>query len=180
MIIDSLKVGNLRCNCYLLKIENEILIIDPGADANKIIEKIGDGRVVGIIITHHHPDHDGAVYELVERYKTLVYDKNNLIEGKFKIGKFNFEVIFTPGHKEDSITLFFGKEKAMFCGDFIFKDCIGRCDLEGGSITDMILSIKKIKKYDMDIVIYPGHGVTTTLRHEINNNIYFRDDISYF
>ena len=62
----------------------------------------------------------------------------------------------------------------MFCGDFIFKDSIGRYDLDGGNIKDMINSIEKIKKYDRYITIYPGHGEKTTLGYEIDNNIYFK------
>ena len=61
----------------------------------------------------------------------------------------------------------------MFTGDFIFKDNIGRCDLPGGDINEMYASIKKIKLYDSDIDIYPGHGDKTTLGYEIRNNIYF-------
>ena len=61
----------------------------------------------------------------------------------------------------------------MFSGDFIFKESVGRCDLPGGNIGDMIKSINKIKEYDDDIVIYPGHGDSTTIGYEKNNNIYF-------
>ena len=63
----------------------------------------------------------------------------------------------------------------MFCGDFIFKDSIGRCDLPGSNVSDMMKSIEKIKKYNRDIVLYPGHGEKTKLGYEINNNPYFRE-----
>jgi glyoxylase-like metal-dependent hydrolase (beta-lactamase superfamily II) len=103
------------------------------------------------------------------------YDKDNLVEGENKIGCFSFNVIYTPGHKEDLITIYFKKDKAMFCGDFIFKDSIGRWDLDGGNIKDMFKSIDKIKRYDRDITIYPGHGEKTTLGYEMDNNMYFRN-----
>ena len=174
MNIDVIKVGRLRCNCYILDIDNNVLIIDPGDEFNKI-DKVIDGRnVIGIIITHHHFDHVGAVDDILKKYKTVVYDRNNLKEGINKIDKFIFEVIYTPGHKEDLITLYFKKEKVMFCGDFIFKDSIGRCDLEGSNVSDMEKSIDKIKKYDRDTIIYPGHGKETSLGYEIDNNVYFR------
>ena len=175
MKIDIVKVGRLRCNCYLLDIDGEVLVIDPGDEVNKIMNAIGNRLVIGIVITHHHNDHDGGVQELVNEYKTKVYDKNNLSEGINKIDKFTFEVIYTPGHKEDSICLYFRKEKGMFVGDFIFKDSIGRCDLPGGNIDNMFKSIEKIKQYDKDITIYPGHGEKTILGYEVNNNIYFLD-----
>ncbi|MBP5683698.1 MAG: MBL fold metallo-hydrolase [Bacilli bacterium] len=175
MKIDMIKVGRLRCNCYLLSMGSDVLVIDPGDDGNKIIEHIDNKHVVGIVITHHHPDHDGAVNVLLDKYNCMVYDRCNLNEGVNKILPFVFEVIYTPGHKEDLITLYFKEEKVMFCGDFIFKDSIGRCDLHGSSIKDMTNSLKKIMSYDNDITIYPGHGIRTTLGYEINNNVYFNE-----
>ena len=62
----------------------------------------------------------------------------------------------------------------MFVGDFIFKDNIGRCDLETGNINKMKESIDKIKKYP-NVIIYPGHGIDTTLDYEKENNIYFKN-----
>lgn len=180
MKIDIVLVGRLRCNCYILDKNGEVLVIDPGDEFKKIEKVVGNRKVLGVIITHHHFDHDGALDEMINKYGCQVYDKSNLLEGECMIGKFSFQVIYTPGHKEDLITLYFDKEKKMFCGDFIFKDGIGRCDLEGGNMDEMIKSINKIKKYDRDIVIYPGHGDKTTLGYEIDNNIYFRDDIKYF
>ena len=59
----------------------------------------------------------------------------------------------------------------MFTGDFLFRGSIGRCDL-GGSEEDMVKSIEKIKKYDEDIVIYPGHGESSDLASEFKWNIY--------
>jgi len=175
MKIEMIKVGRLRCNCYILSIGNNVLVIDPGDEGNKITKLIGDRNVCGIVITHHHPDHDGAVAELLEKYNSTVYDRYNLSEGINKIMPFVFEVIYTPGHKEDLITLYFKEEKVMFCGDFIFKDSIGRCDLHGSNIKDMSNSLLKIKEYDRDITIYPGHGISTTLGYEIDNNVYFNE-----
>lgn len=175
MKIDIVKVGELECNCYLLDIDNKLLVIDPGNNSDRIINKIGNRDVVGIIITHYHFDHIGAIDDLVNRYNVSVYDKNNMNEGINKIDSFIFDVIYTPGHKEDCICIYFKEDKIMFVGDFIFRDSIGRCDLAGGSVKDMIESINKIKKYDKDIVIYPGHGDKTTLEYEINNNMYFLD-----
>ena len=175
MKIDVICVGELECNCYLLSIGNKVLVIDPGDDADKIMNVIGNRDVVGIIVTHYHFDHIGALEELKNKYNVTVYDNKNMIEGDNKIDVFDFEVIHTPGHKEDLITIYFKDNSCMFCGDFIFKDSIGRCDLPGGNINKMIDSISKIKKYDYDVMIYPGHGENTTLGYEISNNMYFLD-----
>ena len=62
----------------------------------------------------------------------------------------------------------------MFVGDFIFKGNVGRWDLATGYLPDLIDSIEKIKKYDKDIFLYPGHGSETKLSNEIKNNEFFR------
>ena len=175
MNIDIVKVGNLECNCYLLDINNKVLIIDPGDEADKIINKINGRKVVGIIVTHYHYDHIGALDELVNKYNTFVYYRYNLCEGENIISEFIFDVLYTPGHKEDAITIYFRKDKLMFTGDFIFKDSVGRCDLLGGNINDMIGSLNKIIKYDRDILLYPGHGDETSLGYEIDNNYYIKN-----
>ena len=175
MKIARVEVGYLRCNCYLLDIDNKVLIIDPGDNPKKIEKLVNNREIVGIIVTHHHHDHDGGVNYFCDKYHINVYDKHNLSEGVNKIANFNFEVVYTPGHKEDLISIYFKKDKIMFVGDFIFKDSIGRCDLAGGSVQDMMKSIDKIKKYDRNITIYPGHGEETTLGYEINNNPYFKE-----
>ena len=116
--------------------------------------------MVGVIITHYHFDHIGALNKFDE---TLILDRHNLEEKEYNISNFKFDVIYTPGHKEDSITIYFKEDKIMFTGDFIFKGAIGRTDLKGGNDIDMINSLNKIDKYDKDIIIYPGHGDKTTL-----------------
>ena len=165
MKINRVVVGLLETNCYILTINNKCLVIDPGNEIDKINKVIGNKKVVGVIITHRHFDHIGALSYFDE---SLVFDKNNLEEAKYNIDGFNFEVIYTPGHKEDCITIYFEKEKAMFTGDFIFEGTIGRMDLEGGNPFDMKNSLSKMKKYDKNIIIYPGHGNLTYLYKEID------------
>lgn len=165
MKISKVVVGPLETNCYILSLGNKCIVIDPGAEIDKITKEIDNKEVVGVIITHYHFDHIGALNYFD---KSLVFDKNNLEEKEYNIDNFKFEVIYTQGHKEDSITIYFKKEKIMFTGDFIFKGTIGRMDLEGGNILDMKNSLEKIKKYDQNIKIYPGHGESTYLYKENN------------
>ena len=163
MEINRVVVGPLNTNCYILNIGNKCIVIDPGDEYEKIKKIIDDNEVIGVIVTHYHFDHIGAL-----KYfdKNLILDKNNLEEKEYNLDKFNFEIIYTPGHKEDSITIYFKKDKIMFTGDFIFKGTIGRTDLEGGNYLDMINSLNKIKKYNKDIKIYPGHYDYTYLKNE--------------
>ena len=170
MNIETVVVGELGCNCYVLSIDNKVLVIDPGDEFNKIKNIVGNRDVVGVLITHYHFDHIGALEDVLNYYQTKLYAYNNLEEKEYNIDSFNFNVIKTPGHKSDAITFYFRDDKVMFVGDFIFKETIGRCDLPGGSETEMKNSIEKIKKYNRDIVLYPGHGELTTLGYELDNN----------
>lgn len=164
MDIKVIKVGPLETNCYILTIENESIIIDPGDDFNKIKEAIGTNKVIGCLVTHFHQDHIEALEEVVSHYDVEI--------NKPKYGKFNYETIETPGHTFDSKTFYFKNINTMFTGDFIFKSSIGRTDL-GGNDKDMIDSLEKFKQYDDDIIIYPGHGPKTTLGQEKINFIFY-------
>lgn len=170
MKIDILKVGYLATNCYILEKENKVLLIDPGDESNKILDKLINKKLIAILITHNHFDHIGALKEILEKYKVQVYDKNNLEEKEYNIEEFKFKVIFNPGHTSDSVSYLF--DNNLFCGDFIFKDSIGRWDLETGNYNELMKSINKIKKYN-DLIIYPGHGDSTLLEYEKKNNYYF-------
>lgn len=163
MKVNRVIVGSLETNCYILVKDDKCLIIDPGDEIDKIKKEIGKKEVIGIIVTHSHFDHIGALNYF---NKDLILDKSNLEEKEYNINNFNFEVIYTPGHKEDCITIYFKEEKIMFTGDFIFEGTIGRMDLEGGSTIDMKNSLEKMKKYDSNIKIYPGHGNSTYLYKE--------------
>ena len=170
MEIEKVIVGELEENCYIISKDNSCLVIDPGSEFHKIQNKIGNKKVLGVLLTHHHFDHVGALKEVLSCYETKVYDFNNLEEKEYLIGPFKFNVIINPGHTTDSISFYFREEKVMFVGDFIFLDSIGRCDLEGGNFSSMRESIKKIKTYADDIVIFPGHGDKTTIGYEKENN----------
>ena len=161
MKIDKVSVGYLKTNCYIISIDNHCLVIDPGDEYEKIKEVIGNKKVIGTIITHHHFDHVGCI-----KYFNNIYDFNNLKEGINNIDKFTFEVIYTKGHTNDSICIYFKEDKVMFVGDFLFKDGIGRTDL-GGNDSDMHNSLIKISKYDKDITILPGHGEESKLGIEV-------------
>ena len=173
MEIKRVVVGYLECNCYLLYINNEVLVIDPGDEYKKIKRELEGKKGLGVLITHRHFDHIGGVEEIVRDYGCPVYDYYNLEEGIKKIGNFGFEVIRFPGHSKDLVGYYFRDEKMMFLGDFIFKRSIGRCDLEGGNELEMEKSLEKIKKYSDDIIIYPGHGEKTSLGEEKKYNRYF-------
>lgn len=173
MEVKRIVVGSLEENCYILKKDDCCLLVDPGDEFERIKEVVGDKKVLGILITHHHFDHVGALQEALDYYSTSLYDFHSLEEKQYKIGPFQFEVIYNPGHSQDSISFFFFKESMMFVGDFIFLESIGRYDLEGGSFSEMKKSIEKLKQMDVNLTLYPGHGLKTTLEYEKKHNSFF-------
>ena len=173
MNVEIVKLGRLETNCYILDYNGEILVIDPGDDFYILKRYLMERKVIGVLVTHNHPDHIGALSSLVDAFKVPVYDKNNLQEGRFEIGPFHFEVIYTPGHTSDSVTYYFREYNFMFSGDFLFKGTVGRMDLDTGSVEEMKKSLAKIYDYSDRIKVYPGHGDTTTLGEEKRNNQYF-------
>ncbi len=157
MEIKNLILGELRTNCYIVTKNNKCLIIDPASDADIIKKACENYQVEGILVTHHHFDHILALKEL-ETFYHLKHNTHN--------NSFLYEIIKTPGHTKDSISFYFKEDKVMFTGDFLFFRTIGRCDLETSSIKDMKCSLNKIKAYDDNIKVYPGHGKPTTLGDE--------------
>lgn len=160
MKINKLVVGELQENCYILTNEkNEALVIDPGDESEKILAFLRPYHVVGVLVTHHHFDHVGALNALLKYYDL----KENEVNGNF-----SFRKIKTPGHTMDSYSYYFEKDNVVFVGDFIFAGTIGRTDL-GGNNTEMKKSLESfITIFPLDVTIYPGHGKSTILKKEMS------------
>ena len=175
MEIKRVVTGYLDENCYLLIKDGNCLVVDPGDEYNKIKDEIGDNKVIGVLITHSHFDHIGALRNFLTKRSIKIFKRSNVEDDKeYTIGDFTFKTILTPGHSKDSVTFYFEEDKFMLVGDFIFKESIGRTDLPGGSNSEMLSSIKKILEYDDDIKLLPGHNEETTLGYERKNNPYLK------
>lgn len=164
MEIKKIVVGPLMTNCYLLYNKEEVLVVDPGGDGEKIIEEVEKINlpVKNILNTHSHFDHTMA-NRVIEEYsgKDLL---KNLKEGDLiEIGEDSLKVLFTPGHTEDSICIL--GEDFLIGGDVLFKRGYGRTDLPGGSDKKMIETLKRLKKeVPSHYRIYPGHGESFLMR----------------
>ena len=170
MKIEMVEVGDLACNCYILSLDNHVLVIDPGDEYDRIMKVINNREIDGVLITHYHFDHVGALSYFNQ---DIIYDKNNLEQGMHSIGNFTFEVIYNPGHKMDAVSYLFDN-KYLFCGDFLFYESIGRTDIGDGNILDMYNSLKETKRYSDDVIIYPGHGRNTNFKHERQYNAFLK------
>jgi glyoxylase-like metal-dependent hydrolase (beta-lactamase superfamily II) len=198
MIFEAMTVGSFLSNCYIVGTDTtrDAAIIDPGADFNRIVNKVVELNLNPkiILLTHAHGDHIGAVNELVDKYNTLVYihkddaemlKDSNANFSKMIIGKsisiapdkeLNDGDIIKLGDLDLEIIHTPGHTKGGICikvenimmtGDTLFNKSIGRTDFPGGSFDEIINSIKdKIFKYDDDTVIYPGHNSPSTIKSE--------------
>ena len=92
-----------------------------------------------------------------------------LQEGQLRVGSLSFQVIHTPGHSPGSICLYWPQEKAMFTGDLVFHQGIGRVDVPGGDGEQLKESIRRIAPMEVDHLL-PGHGDFISGRAEVRAN----------
>lgn len=95
-----------------------------------------------------------------------------LSEGEIiHLGDVDLQVIYTPGHADGSVCFYAPKAGVIFTGDVLFRDSIGRSDLPTGDYDKLKQSIKnKLFNLPPDTIVYPGHGPTTTIGYEMQNN----------
>ncbi len=173
MKIKILVVGAIKTNCYFIISGNEMIVIDPGDEAERIISEI---KYIGknlkyIIYTHYHFDHISAGNHVRKYFQTksLIHSAekeflsdleiDQYLEGGeyLKIGNETLRVFHSPGHTPGSICLL--NDDFIITGDTLFKDGIGRTDLAGGSSEDIERSLEKIYRIIKPRMrIYPGHG----------------------
>lgn len=110
----------------------------------------------------------GLIFEKSPEIDTLVEEGD-----KITFGNSTFEVIHTPGHSMGGVCYYSPKQKILFSGDTLFRGSIGRTDLMGGNYEALIASIThKLLTLGDDVVVYPGHGDSTTIEYEKQNNPY--------
>lgn len=93
-------------------------------------------------------------------------------EGELELLGAKFRVLHTPGHSPGSVSYLYGSH--LFSGDVLFRQSVGRTDLFGGSSKELFASIQdKLLPLPPETIVYPGHGPTTTLAKERQDNPYF-------
>ena len=191
MEIKKLEVGSLETNCYILQADDELAVVDPGADPERIISELEtiagtESRVKFVLATHFHWDHVEGAGKLVDRLDTECYlgEKDRelftksieadlsptrlLKEGdSVEVSSSKLEVLETPGHSPGSITLVDRTGNNLLVGDLLFSTGFGRTDLPGGSKADLEDSLARIVNLTGDWKVFPGHGPVFNLKDKL-------------
>lgn len=153
-----------------------------------------------IVLTHFHFDHILAAPEVRERTRAplaihelgapllaeppalfrffspdipqgLTADRVLRDGEHLRLGEVDVEVLHTPGHSPDGISLWIAKEKAALSGDLLFNGGVGRTDFPGSDAATLVRSVReRLFPLPDEVAVYPGHGPKTTIGQERRNN----------
>ena len=201
LVVDRYELGPIQTNCYVVRFERgapQAAVIDPGADASTLRLELARMATAcaGILVTHGHFDHVGAVAELaegldvqvwmpeedapmLERYEDFApvgtggraYTPDVLLQGDetIELAGIEFETLRIPGHTTGHVAFY--ADGALFSGDLLFANSVGRVDLPGGDWDTLLESVRALTdRFAPETVIYPGHGPQTTLGAELARN----------
>lgn len=202
MQIKMFPLGQVDTNCYLFWEEGhpQCGVVDPSDRGDKIAEIIRELGLepVAILLTHSHFDHILGIKGLREVWPELpIYcHPDDIDEGTttrlfgqtfptvtafapvtpyeegdtVAIGPLTAHVLHTPGHTRGSVTLRVGE--VLFTGDTLFRGSMGRTDLPGGSMEQIMQSLARLGRLEGDYQVCPGHDRTTTMDTERVINYY--------
>jgi hydroxyacylglutathione hydrolase len=204
MDVRMFTVGPVAENSFLFRRDgsDSALIVDPGDEAPVLlgaIEALGV-KLQGILLTHTHFDHVGAVAPVAkatgaevwvpEIEKGVLADINSYVPWpgfgpfedwdaehtlaggeKLELAGFDIDVVFTPGHSPGHVTYSIPDEGAIFSGDVLFQGSVGRVDLPGGDWGTLLESLRTlVDTLPAETTVYPGHMGITTLGAERASN----------
>jgi hydroxyacylglutathione hydrolase len=200
LVVDRYELGPIGTNCYVVRTERgaaEAVVVDPGADAASLRLEIASMGVsiAGILVTHTHYDHIGAVADVAEATGAPVYiseveapvlarpsdyypqqqirpwEAEVTLAGDetFELAGIGFETVQVPGHSPGHVAFY--ADEALFSGDVLFAGSVGRTDLPLASWDVLVESIRAlIDRFPAGTVVYSGHGPPTTLGAELARN----------
>ena len=197
-------VGMVQENCFLFRRDgsDSALIVDPGDEPDKLLGVIDelDMKLEGILLTHTHFDHVGAVAPVAKATGAEVWvpeiekpvladinafvpwpdfgpfeswDAEHTVSGgeKLELAGFEIDVLFTPGHSPGHVVYSIPDEAVVFSGDVLFQGSVGRTDLPGGDWPTLLESIRTLlDTLPEETRVHPGHMGLTTLGAEKATN----------
>lgn len=203
IVHESFPVGPLQCNCTILgdSESGRGYVFDPGGNPEKIMEAVQrlGLRIEALVHTHAHLDHflaAGKIREQTGARICLQKDDKFLwdaLESQCAMFGVPFEPVpdpdhwleheeplecggtclHTPGHTPGSMSFHFEADQILIAGDTLFLNSVGRTDLPGGNMQQLVDSIQnRLYTLDEATVVIPGHGPATTIAHEKRNNAF--------
>ncbi|MGB3478625.1 MAG: MBL fold metallo-hydrolase [bacterium] len=175
MVFERLVVGELESNCYVLKSVGIGIIIDPGAEPDRIMSAASGVEIQLILATHRHYDHVDALIEVkkatgaqaaIHFLDWLHGFDLRLQDGQIiKFGHEQITVLHTPGHTPGGCCFLIGAD--LFSGDTLFPGGHGNVSFRGGDQQAILKSIKeKLLVLPDKTKVHPGHGPATTIGQE--------------
>jgi hydroxyacylglutathione hydrolase len=178
-----LDMGGFEVNSYVIHASEGDLIVDAGAEPEKILARL-QKPVAAILITHGHGDHVGALDAVRRETNAPVYahpadaegagvmDYEPLRDGEdLVMAGETFHVLHTPGHSPGSVTFVVGQDQIV--GDLILPGSVGRTDISGASWEEIEVSIRKVMPYwDGSTRLFAGHGPVLHAMEELETNPY--------
>ncbi|MFB6298172.1 MAG: MBL fold metallo-hydrolase [Salinirussus sp.] len=174
-MIDNLAAGvrGFTSNVFLVTGERTVLVdAGNGFDVPGAVRDRADG-LDAVVLTHTHPDHVGALDDVVAAFDVDVWGfdpgveavDHGLADGEsIPLGDHAYRVIHTPGHKDDHVCLYADGPGVLFAGDLVFANGgFGRTDLDEGDRDRLIDSIQRVLDAVDDLaVLHAGHGPSVT------------------
>lgn len=193
MNITMLPLGQMQANCYIVTEGESCAVIDPGAQAEKLVTFLREKGLTpdAVFLTHGHFDHVGACRALAQTFSVPVYlhEADTSMTGRLahglywdrtyaegdtvRAGDLSFLVLHTPGHTPGSVCL--QAENVLFTGDTLFAGSCGRTDFPGGSWEEMLASLGRLAALEGTYTVLSGHGGETTLARERQYNPYMKE-----
>jgi len=178
-----LDMGGFEVNSYVIHTSEGDLIVDAGAEAEKILASLNKSAAA-ILVTHGHPDHVGALEEVRRETGARVYmhpadaegagvtDYEPLEDGwDLELAGETIRALHTPGHTPGSVTFVVGRDQIV--GDLVLPGSVGRTDVAGGSWEQIEISIRKVMPlWDGSTRLYTGHGPVLNAFEELETNPY--------
>lgn len=169
-------------NTWIVGDDEEVIVIDPARDAEKILDQIGEREVLAVICTHGLPDHVGAAIEVASRDESVIalHPKDKPIwretwsetwpdiemedEGVFGVGDVRLEVLETPGITMGGVCLYSEELEAVFTGKSLQADGPGKLGGEYPALADQLTSIGgRLFTLSAATRVLPNQGEETTI-----------------